>query len=197
VFCVYSRDGRRAATCSEDKSIRLWDTKKGSFEGAYIKIATFNFHTKPLKAVGFSNDSKYLISGDDNILVEWNARNSRIASTYVGHADGIRGCGFTADGQYIISGATDSTVRLWNRKTKKVDCSFACLSRLCALDSTMLKSKHIFACGDGSGSLYILSPEGLERLEKEQEITNEDDEQKITFYHKKNRKLNLNSYNYL
>jgi len=179
VFCVYSPDGRRAASCSEDKIIRLFDTKKGSFQGQYVKIATFNYHTKPLKAIGFSHDSKYLISGgDDNDLVEWNARNAKIASTYIGHSDGIRGCGFTSDGQYVISGATDCTTRLWNRKTKKVDCSFACLSRLCALDSTMLNNKHFIACGDGSGKLYILSPEGLdERPEKEISEDNIEEEQ--------------------
>jgi len=116
----------------------------------------------------FSPDGNCLVSGgDDNVLVVWNANNAQILAKLVGHTDGVRGCGYAVDGRWIVSGATDTTIRLWNTTTKQVDCSFACEGRVCATDSTMIAFQHVFACGDGSGALYILVPEGLEKLTKE------------------------------
>jgi WD40 repeat protein len=87
--------------------------------------------------------------------------NGQVQGALAGHTEQIRGVCFSTDGRYIISGSTDSTVKMWNVKTHDVDCSFACLSRLCAMDSCTIDFKLRIACGDGSGALYILSPVGL------------------------------------
>jgi len=47
-----------------------------------------------------------------------------------------------------------------------VECAFASFGRLCALDASNIASQRIFACGDGSGALYILTPEGLQENEE-------------------------------
>eukprot|EP01125_Pyxidicula_operculata_P019749 TRINITY_DN7182_c0_g1_i1.p1 TRINITY_DN7182_c0_g1~~TRINITY_DN7182_c0_g1_i1.p1 ORF type:complete len:1565 (+),score=417.22 TRINITY_DN7182_c0_g1_i1:40-4734(+) len=169
IYCAYSSDGRRVASSSDDKTIKLWDTKKGkmNYGTTYVKVSTFIKHTKGVKCLGFSPDSKYLVSGaEDNVLIEWNAKNATVVSVLSGHTEDIRGCKYTADGRWILSGATDSTVRLWNSKTKQVDCKFASLSRLCAVDCSLIAFQHVFAVGDGSGQLYILTPVGIEMLDE-------------------------------
>lgn len=172
IYGAYSSDCRRAATCSDDCTIKLWDTKKNSLSYGtnYVKVATLIYHTQGIKAVDFSPDCKTLISGsEDHKIVQWNARNAKVMSVLEGHTEDIRGVRYSSDGRYIVSGSTDSTLKLWNAKSKQVECAFACLGRLCAIDATNIAFQRIFACGDGSGALYIITPEGLQENDAEKD----------------------------
>ena len=83
---------------------------------------------------------------------------------------------FTSDG-WIFSGSTDATCVLWDSLTFEPAVSFACLSRVCAVAAS--PQGHIFAAGDGSGTLLLLSPVDLPKSRAEQ-IAAEKEAKKLT-----------------
>ena len=60
-----SRDGRRLATCGEDRTIKLWDTMTGE------EVFTLRGHTSGVICVVFSPDGQRIASGgwDLNVRV--------------------------------------------------------------------------------------------------------------------------------
>jgi len=138
--------------------------KKGkmSYGENYVKVATLSLHTNIIQRINFSPDSKTLLScSDDKTVIVWNAKNAKALTVLRGHTGPVRDCCYTDDGKYIISGSTDSSLIVWNATELKVEVSFACLSRLCCLDSHHVNFKTMISCGDGSGVIYILTPIGL------------------------------------
>ena len=70
VRCVaYAPDGRRLATGSDDKTIRIWDTATGE------PLLELRGHTGPVTAVVFSGDGLALLSGSTDRTVRlWSGR---------------------------------------------------------------------------------------------------------------------------
>jgi len=165
IACEFSSDGLRAASASEDCTVKLWNTKKGSLDygSPYNKVSTFVFHEKAVNCLSFHPEGRHTLvtGGEDNDIVLWDALKAQIKTVLTGHTEAIRSVCWTSGGHQMISGSTDSTVRMWDPKNFTVDVSFACLSRLCALASCTTNFTHYIACGDGSGVLYILNPVGL------------------------------------
>ena len=65
---VYSPDGKRIATASEDKTVRLWDSSNGQ------EMLTLKGHTHVVRCVEFSPDGHRLYScGWDRTIRVWDA----------------------------------------------------------------------------------------------------------------------------
>lgn len=62
VVC-FSPDGKTVASCSDDKSIRLWDVEKGNAKHLLIG------HQEAINSVNFSPDGKTLASGSDDSTI--------------------------------------------------------------------------------------------------------------------------------
>jgi tetratricopeptide (TPR) repeat protein len=68
VSLAFSPDGRRLATASYDRTIKLWDTSTGQ------DVFTLRGHTAGVLAVAFSPDGNLIVSGGiDNTARVWNA----------------------------------------------------------------------------------------------------------------------------
>jgi hypothetical protein len=78
------------------------------------ELHTFTGHEGGVKAVAYSPDGKYLLSGgEDQTLRLWDVARGKEARIFTGHRDAVTSVAFSPDGRLAVSGSSDSTLRLW------------------------------------------------------------------------------------
>jgi WD40 repeat protein len=126
----FSPDGRILASCSDDRTIRLWDLTTNR-----LIDPPLTGHSAAVLSVAFSPDGKYLVSGSaDKTIRLWDItywRQKSLAATHTitalpaeaqirvlfGHTDWIRSVAFDPTGTRIASGSDDHSIRLWETAT--------------------------------------------------------------------------------
>ena len=117
---AFSSDKKILVSGSEDKIVRLWDTKKRA------KIATLEGHEGSVAALAFSPDGKILATGDSGKVIKvWDVNTQSERATLTGHTNGISALTFTSDGKTLASGSYDGTIRFWNPDTGQERFTFA------------------------------------------------------------------------
>lgn len=104
-----NRDGSIIVSASNDKTIKIWDTKSGS------ELRTLSGHTMHVYSIAFTPDEKQIISGSfDNTVKVWNMENGEEIKTYYGHKKEVISVAVSSDGARIVSGSLDKTVKIWD-----------------------------------------------------------------------------------
>ncbi|KAG8664174.1 uncharacterized protein FPOAC1_013881 [Fusarium poae] len=131
---VFSADGQRLASGSDDKTVKIWDAATGVCEqtleghGDWVRSVVFSADGQRLASgsgdntsvtsVVFSADGQRLASGSgDNTVKIWDAATGACEQTLEGHGDWVRSVVFSADGQRLASGSGDNTVKIWDAAT--------------------------------------------------------------------------------
>src|SRR2546425_9551545 len=110
---VFSPDGRRLVSASEDKQVIVWDFAKRE------RLATFNDHTDWVSAVAFSPDGKrFATASYDRTVIVWDALTLRKETVLLGHRDKITALAFSPDGKVLVSANSspvlaDGATLLW------------------------------------------------------------------------------------
>lgn len=104
----FSPDGTLIASCSGDKSVKLWNAVDGKF------ITTFRGHVAAVYHVSWSLDSRLLVSGSkDTTLKLWSVAKRELLEDLSGHSDEVYTTDWSPDGQRVASGSKDKRVRIW------------------------------------------------------------------------------------
>ena len=110
-FISFSNDEKYIVSASEDKTVRVWDIKKGS-ECLSIE------HAGSVNSAAFSEDrSKIITTCDDNTMQLFDANNGTLIRTYNGLSNAARYAIFNPDGRLIASTSMDHSIFLWNVET--------------------------------------------------------------------------------
>ena len=106
---AFSPDGALLATCSDDKTVRLWHT------GQRRRIRALIGHEKPVNAVAFSPDGALLASASDDRTVRvWDVKRRFCLTALRGHTDRVTGLAWHPGGERLISWGDDGVLRTWD-----------------------------------------------------------------------------------
>jgi len=106
---VWSPDGKRIASASDDTTVQVWNAGDGS------SVLTYHGHAYAVNAVAWSPDGKRIASASSDTTVQvWNAGDGSSVLTYSGHANAVNAVAWSPDGIHIASAGADNTVQIWD-----------------------------------------------------------------------------------
>ncbi|EIW76915.1 WD40 repeat-like protein [Coniophora puteana RWD-64-598 SS2] len=116
---AYSPDGRRIATGSRDRTIRIWSSKTGKQEGETIKGPA-----SAVRTLSYSPNGKFLVSGTYGQLLQfWDAGDGykQVGDAVKAETRSLLSVQYSPDGKLVASAGGDSgKVKLWNALTHKL-----------------------------------------------------------------------------
>ena len=114
VGVAFFHDGHRVATCSVDKTARVWDLR-----APQRPVSTMYSDLNGLRSVALSPDEQRLAVGDDLGAIRkvkvFDLATSREVAVLAGHKAPIAGLAFWPDGNAIVSVSRDA-VSVWRVK---------------------------------------------------------------------------------
>ncbi len=105
---VWSPDGTRLASASDDTTVRIWRAADGAL------LQTLTGHTDWVRDVAWSLDGTRLASAShDGTVRIWRAADGALRHTLTGHTKAVVEVVWSPDGTWLASASDDATVRLW------------------------------------------------------------------------------------
>jgi len=107
---------QRIVTSSEDRLVRLWDSKTGEV------LKKMEGHTGEVMGLAVSRDGQMIVTGDENgELIAWQAKTGEpLTRPLKVHGSAVRSLDFSPDDAFVVTASSapnDQRVRFWNTKT--------------------------------------------------------------------------------
>jgi WD40 repeat protein/tRNA A-37 threonylcarbamoyl transferase component Bud32 len=111
---AFSRDGKIAATGSEDQTARFWNAATGRPLGAPVA------NLSSVRVVAFSPGGQTLLArGEDGVVRLWTVPALPVPRTRMLQEGLVTAFAFTPDGKTILTACNDGTARLWEAVSGK------------------------------------------------------------------------------
>ncbi|MCP4699750.1 MAG: AAA family ATPase [Gammaproteobacteria bacterium] len=115
---VFSADGKRVVTASDDATARIWDLDEDT--GANRRPLILKGHEGPVYRAVFSPDGKRVLTASkDGTARIWDALDAKLLAVLSGHDATLTSAVFSPDGKRALSASWDNTARLWDAETGK------------------------------------------------------------------------------
>jgi WD40 repeat protein len=109
---AFSPDGKKIATASLDKTVKIWNSQSGQ------ELAHLAGHVGGILCVSFSPDGKMIATASaDRTAKLWDASTFRELATLEGHKDIVSSVTFSPDSRLLATGSSDTGVKLWSTST--------------------------------------------------------------------------------
>jgi WD40 repeat protein len=105
---IWSPNGQRIASVSNDKSMQVWDSSTGK------KFIIHRNTSAGMNSVTWSPDGRYIAAaGNDKMVQVWDAFTRNNVFTYRGHRGYVTTVAWSPDGKLLASAGVDHTMQVW------------------------------------------------------------------------------------
>ena len=121
---VYSPDGKKIVTASEDGTAKIWDAESDSANFGR-ELQTLEVQAVRVYSAAFAPDGKEVVTssfmgaGNDNTVQIWDVETGEALRRLEGETAAINSAIFSPDGKRILTGGMRNTARIWDAKTGK------------------------------------------------------------------------------
>lgn len=147
---AFSRDGRRLASSSRDKSVIVFDVSSGEVIGRLE-----GGHGDWISDIKWGlGDRTLLTAGKDGLAIKWDVASATEITRFVGHGQWVNAVEISRSGRLLATASDDKTVRVWNAET----------GELLLIVNTVLEATGIAFSNDektlavGDGTILALYP---------------------------------------
>jgi WD40 repeat protein len=149
---VWSLDGKRFASASEDGAVRIWDVKKGE------TLHECGGHKGRITCLEWSADGKSLASaGYDKTVRIWSAEGEAQA-TLEGHTSWVEALAWAPNGKQLVTGGRDQSLVIWDTVKMAEAKRIAGTVPITALAWSATKGVPAVAVGLQDGGIRVVNP---------------------------------------